>query len=718
MSPRIVKVVYYKELHDALRDRRTIFATVIVPLLLYPIMLLGLAEVTQFARAKLDREVYTVAIPAGTKGLFDKISQAGTVAKKKEAAATIDDDDDLIGGRSTPKPALPSSLQGLDKAPPLKFVEKTEPDAEKELASGDIRAIVILPPEPRIQINEPLPLEIKFDRAEQRSRDACERLEKMVEDYEKTVMRERLASRMLNPSFLRAFKLIKHDVSPPSKLGGSVLGSFLPLLFIMMLITGAIYPAIDMTAGEKERSTLETLISSPARPIEIISGKFLAVATIALANAALNVGSFGGTFSVLPAAQMSGFQFPWAALPLTLLLLLPLALFFSGLLLAVSSFAANHKEAQVYCLPIYLVPVLGMMVVMMPGIELDGPLLLLPVVNTALMIKELFLSHGTAQQIMFVFLSTCFYAAGTVALAARIFAREEVLFSAQGSLRLFLNRRFFRPSAEPGAGDSLLLIALLFPLNFYFQLTLTRLLLDTTHLDNIDIGSFVALVLLPQSLLLLVPVGAAWYLKLDMKKTFLWRTPRWQAMLGALFLGFGSFLIVQQLVAWQSHFWEFTPADKDPLKTAIQTLSKSGWGIALLIFLIGVTPGICEEHLFRGFLLQGLRTWKKWAALITVGVIFGAYHVPFFNQPVIMLMGIVLAFVAYETRSIWPGVLYHFTHNSLTAVVPAFLGAQESEHVAGEPLAGVPLQWLLPAIALFAVGLWLVRKGRPAVEVI
>src|SRR6185295_4190205 len=136
---------------------------------------------------------------------------------------------------------------------------------------------------------------------------------------------------------------------------------------------GSIYPAIDMTAGEKERKTLETLIGAPARPLEIITGKFLAIATLALGNAALNVSSFATTFSVLVGKHSGQFQFPWQALPLTLLILVPLTLFFAALLLAVASFASNNKEAQVYCLPIYLVPVVGMAMTMMPGIELDGP---------------------------------------------------------------------------------------------------------------------------------------------------------------------------------------------------------------------------------------------------------------------------------------------------------------------------------------------------------
>jgi sodium transport system permease protein len=343
---------------------------------------------------------------------------------------------------------------------------------------------------------------------------------------------------------------------------------------------------------------------------------------------------------------------------------------------------------------------LGMMVVTTPGLEFEGPLLLLPVVNTAFMIRELFLGHGTAQQIAFVFFSTCLYAAGTVVLAARVFAREEVLFSAQGSLRLFLKRRFFQPSATPKPGDALLVAALLFPINFYFQLWLAKAMVDPAA--GLQPAQFAVLVMVPQYLLFLsLPLAVAWYLKVNLRSTFQWRTPPAGSLLGALCLGSSSWLIAQQLVSWQSHFWTYSPGDMATLEKALESLSASAAGKVALIFLIGVTPALCEEHLFRGFVMQGMR-----------GVIFGAYHFPFFKQPVVMLLGMALAYVAWQARSIWPAVLFHFLHNSMSAVGAEPLGLSEGPAVPGQPLPGVPPRLLLPAVALFAFGLWLVKRVR------
>jgi len=167
------------------------------------------------------------------------------------------------------------------------------------------------------------------------------------------------------------------------------------------------------------------------------------------------------------------------------------------------------------------------------------------------------------------------------------------------------------------------------------------------------------------------------------------------------------------LVSWQSLFWPYTPGDMGVLEKALRPLCESRSGVALLVFLIGVTPAICEEHLFRGFLLQGLRQSGKWAALLGAGLIFGAYHVPIFKQPVVMLLGVTLAYVAWQTRSIWPAVLFHFLHNSLGVLVSEPLGLS-GEARRGEPLPGVPLKYLLPAVGVFALGLWLIRRARQA----
>ena len=732
-----VRAIFAKELVDMLRDRRTLFATAIIPIFIYPLLTLGMAEVTQMAKAKLDRDEFPVAVLPGTqqtaehllkiaretpeplKGIPPPEKPAEPKPEKKAAPKKGQPDTD----QKTPAPSDEdddeSDVVPLDSFQKTQFTfrEMTLDEARKALSDGRIRALLILPPAFEKDIAEQAEptAAIEYDQAERVSQSTFSRLRTMLERYESAMLKERLKEKALPSKFLHPFKLDAKNTAGAEKVGGSLFGAMLPLLFIIMLMTGALHPAIDMTAGEKERSTLETLVGAPVRPIEIIAGKFLAVATLSLANAALNVCSFAVSFALLPLPANLGFQFPWAALPLTLTLLIPLALFFSALLLMVASFAANTKEAQVFCMPIFLVPTVGMAIAMTPGIELQGPLLLMPVINIALLIKELFLFHGTAQQFAFVFFSTCLYAAGMVALAARVFAREEVLFSAQGSLRLFLSRRFFKEMPTPRPGDVLLAAGILFPLNFYVSLTLQKLLVADA-LKPIEWPVLAALLIVPQyGLFLGGALLVSTYLKANLKSTFQWNRPCGRALTGAALMGVASWLIAIQFLAWQSRFWPVNTSDMG-VEHAFKQLAKTVAGQFFLIFLVALTPAICEEHFFRGFFQQGLGRKNKWATIMLVGAVFGFFHFPVFRMPITSLLGMVMAYSAWQTRSIWPGVLMHFLHNGLSLLGPGLLRLSEEKPVAGEPLKDLPLQYFLPALALFAVGFFFVSRSGAHVE--
>lgn len=699
MLPPRVRAVFIKELRDALRDRRTVFATVFVPLLLWPLMLLGVAEATQFARNKMRGETYIVAVPGSTVSFFESLAAE---ADKQYAAEN-----------PPPKAGEPEKVVAK-----LVFQGMRREEFNGALASGQVRAVVDVPGDiqERMASLEQTPIEVRFDQAEQRSIEARGRVVAILERVREKEIDRRLKEKSLTREFIKPLDITSKNIAAASKVGGSILGSIIPLLFIMMIVTGAVHPAIDMTAGEKERSTLETLIGAPVRPIEIITGKFMAVSVLALSNGALNVASFGLTFFLLPRAQMAEMQFPWEALPLSLMILLPLALFFSALLLAVASFGANQKEAQIYCLPIYFLPVIGTMVVSMPGIELEGPLLFAPVINTALLIKELFLGRGTAHQISFVFLSTCFYAAAAVTTAARVFAREEVLFSAQGSLRLFLSRRFFKPADAPRSGDAMLAIAILFPVNFFFQLWLTSVLFPDGNFNSSTRA--ILLIAVPQVVLFLgVPILLSYYLKTKLETTFAWRTPPVRAVLAALLIGGSTWLLAQQFISWQSHFWPYNPADGEKMNQLFKPIKDAPGGVILLSILIGVLPGVCEEHLFRGFFMQGMRNSGKWTAIVLSGAIFGIYHMQLFNQPLLILLGMVLAYMTWQSRSIWPAVLTHLLHNGLQIAIPHLLEFKDAPLKLGEPLPGLPKEIFIPALIAFCTGLLLLRSLSSKKEV-
>jgi len=698
-------------------------ATLVLPLLIYPAMMLVMSEAMQVAKVKRQSDVYKIAvIPESERAYIDGQS---------------------MGLEAFPPPAPTPSKAPLppDKSLPpgeAKIVEMARPkldfstvfdnaeDAQAALKDGRVQAVLSLPPgfhdmmQAQAQDGVYAPtqkIELFYDEAEHRSQDAKGQVLELLNKLSKQVQQERMQAQGVRREVIVPFDLpVASNVASNEKVGGAQLGAVFALIFTMMVVSGAMHPAIDLTAGEKERSTLETLVSAPVRPLEIIAGKFMAVAALGLIGTLVNVSSFAlSMLPVLGGKGGGGFSFPWSVLPVTLLLLIPLAMLLSAMLMAVASFGTNYKEASVYCLPITLIPMVGLMIVIVPGIGIDGPLVIAPVLNVALLIRELFLGReNLLKPFLFVFTSTCFYAAAAVFTAARVFAREEVLFSAQGSLRLLMNRRSFRVQERPSPGDALLAIALVFPLFFYFSTFVGQVTDIATKVPTVP--EVLINVCLPQFCLLLGgPILLSWYLRLNFRETFKWNAPSPRALLAALCLGASSWILANQLAIWMVRL---LPAmgleDKDEQMSKLFSVLPP----AAAVFCIAITPAICEEHLFRGFLLSGLRTkvgrqGNKWTAIIVTAFIFAAYHGSFFRFVPLFLVGFAITYLAWQSNSIFPGVLVHGLHNGFTALCSAWL-MERSMTVAEGPMPfWIDPGLLIPALVVFVLGIWLAKGTRP-----
>ena len=195
------------------------------------------------------------------------------------------------------------------------------------------------------------------------------------------------------------------------------------------------HPAMDLTAGEKERGTLETILVSAVSRRELVVGKFLLVLTTSLVTAVLSLASYLATMQFASTAAMEltrGYNFTISgkAMAALFLLVLPMAILFSATLVAISTFAKSYKEAQSYLGPLMFVVIVPAIVSMLPGIELSAKLALVPILNQALVLREVLTGNYPWGSIVFVFASTCVYAAIALAAAVHMFNREDVLFRA------------------------------------------------------------------------------------------------------------------------------------------------------------------------------------------------------------------------------------------------------------------------------------------------
>jgi sodium transport system permease protein len=401
VSVRNIGIVYRKELTDSLRDRRTVISMLVVPLIVMPLLTIGMGILSISLVGLAMREVPRVMI---------------------------------LGGEDSPRVLAELRQLGDVQIVPAK------PDYAEEITNKQIRAAVEIPEgfDAKLSAGESSTVKIYMYEGEMKSGFGADRLQRFFRELRDRAVREHLEARQLPENLARPFDIEEKNVAPPEKVGGALLGGIVPYFVILLCLTGAMYPAMDLTAGEKERGTIETILCSPVSRTHLVLGKFLTVLTASIATAVLAIASMAVSFGA-GKKMLLAFTFGAAdkALQITVttkaivsifLVVLPLAVFFSAALLALSLFAKSFKEAQSYLSPLMIVVVLPAVAALLPGVELTPTLALLPVLNTSLVSKEIITGTYHWNLIALIFLSSSVYAGVALAVAVKLFQREDVLF--------------------------------------------------------------------------------------------------------------------------------------------------------------------------------------------------------------------------------------------------------------------------------------------------
>jgi len=399
MNLHNIGCVYRKELTEWLRDRRTLISTVLIPLLLFPLMMVGFSSLAVIMIGKAEKETPKIMV---------------------------------LGGEDSP--AILEKLRSVDN---LEIVPTTD-DWKKKISEKEIRAAVDIPRnfQASLEQSKPETVQIYFYEGEIKSSFGANRVEKFFKDYRDNIIKNRLSARNIPGSILNPFEVKQKNVAPPEKVSGAALGGLLGYMVILLSMTGAIYPAIDLTAGEKERGTMETILSSPISRMDLVLGKFSLVLSASLATAILSLISMGVSFALLGksgamSSKDAAVMQLHIGLPTVLavfLMALPLAVLFAAVLLTIALFAKSYKEAQSYLTPMTFVVVIPAVASLMPGVELTPKLALVPILNTSLVCKDIVAGTYHWNSIALIFLSTCVYAAAALFLAVKMFQRESVLF--------------------------------------------------------------------------------------------------------------------------------------------------------------------------------------------------------------------------------------------------------------------------------------------------
>jgi sodium transport system permease protein len=689
-----VWIIFRREALDQLRDSRTLFMVFILPLLLYPILGMGILQLS----ATFDQKPRTVVVLG---------------AENLPALPAL-----LNPGRDGFEPSLFSRTRDVA----LLKVELRSKDwdwerpgaVRKGIRGGLADAVVVIPPDVKQQIESvgSSRLPILYDSTDEPSQITYLRVREVLENWRDAIVQARLVRDKKPAGYTEPVEVKGEDVAPESEVGGSIWGRIFPFLLVIMGLTGAFYPAVDLCAGEKERGTMETLLISPASRSEIVLGKFFTVMLASMSTALLNLVSMGVTgigiaMKAAAAGPRTGTKLATMIAPPSpssyfwmMLLLIPLSAFFAALCVALATMARSMKEGQYYMTPLYLVSLPLILVTLTPEITLNLFYSLVPITGVSLLLKALILGdYDTARRYFVpVLLPTLVYAWLALRWAVDLFNREDVVFREADAfdLKSWLKHLIRDKEPTPGAGSAI----------FCFSMMLSLAWFSIQALGTIS--AVKGMVLMHLSCILGPPVVLAFLLTSDPAKTLRLRWPRFSelAIAGGLALTLNP--IVREVAF---HVGRLFPASQE-IQSGLAEMFTQMPSLGVTVLVFALMPAITEEFAFRGYILTGLeRTYQKGTAILLSALLFGFLHVllSLFQQLFgATLLGLVLGLIAIKSRSLWPGVLFHFLNNALGLI---------TADAAKDPRLATLSNWLFrdSAEALYRPGVLVVATVLSAV---
>lgn len=672
-----LRTLYLGELRMLLRDRRTIFASLILPLIFLPVFfwLSNLADSKREQRIEAQTFSYAVvgsqaeavrqllartAPPDTVEGESEEGSDEADSPIQLEEAEVSDLDDALakLGERE-----LHVIVEALTKAEfeASKAVESDSEDGSvDDEATPTAGSVPDEPEEPELDLPH-------YRVVYQGDWDYSGTAEEAVRDrlYEaRTMVREELllgAGFPVEPEDVVPV-VESRDLATAGQRGGRALGRFGVGFLILFLITGGSIVAADTLAGEKERGTLETLLTSAASRTEIVFAKLAVIITVGLVISVIQVANlfvYVG-LELIPMPEDFALQVSLISAAWILLLMVPLSVLVAAALLLSSGRAKTYKEFQVNFFPIFVLLVMPTAASILPGIDLRSAIVLAPIANVAVAVRELLVG-----EVDWLFLGLTL-----VVSSAAAWQLVRWTLSALQTERLVTGADVDEAEFQGGAG---IFRRRVLPWFGMFWVTMF-LVSNISWMQDMQRQVLFNVVFLfgCGSLFL------AWRYKLKPKQVFALRQPSpwvWPAVL----LGAPATLLSSMAVVKLSNFL-FPVSDRMMEAFAQQILPDIP--VWQLYLFVAVAPGICEELAFRGALLHGLRKrFAPWQLVLATSIIFGLFHMSLFRILPTASLGVVLATVTLLTGSIYPAMLWHALNNACAI----FLGQQDIDIASLDP---------------------------------
>ncbi len=703
-----------KELRETLRDRRTVTTLLLMPILVYPLLSVALNRLLFSARVSTGPRVFYVGVTTEKDRVaFEEAIQLGQAIQKQRPAQSI------LVERRDPKwlRDLKSEPDPKPEEPAVFRISMAPLSLESVVVAEDVDIGIVAESESAGPAENAQELRYRFrvlyrqdDGKSESALREFQNILQLVNDIQSRALMEKM-----HVSFPPATKLMAEPVRGSST-AGSGLTTIIPLVLLLMTITGAVYPAIDLTAGERERGTMEALIASPVPRYELLLSKYVAVVTVAMLTAIANVGAMWITMQASGMGKVlfgdSGFSL--FAVMQILPLLLVFACFFSAILLALCSFARSFKEAQAYLIPVMLFSLAPGVLSLMPGIEFTPTLAIVPLVNVILLSRDILTGTAPFLPATAAILSTIVYAAAALGLAARLFGMDATSHGAEGSWGDLIRRPTLRRDL-PRLDHMAFYLAALYPV--YFVLTNVLGRFETISLSTRLWLNFIV----TTALFLVGPLLFSLYRRMRTTTTFKLRIDRVYlivALLGAVLLSTALWMGAHELFLLSEWFgWKTLNAEQmEAAKSTKDQLQQLPLVVILITMALG--PAVAEEFFFRGFVLSSMHRLSAIRAIVFSSLLFGLFHV--MTGSVMSLerflpttfLGLVLGFVAWRTQSLFPSIVLHTLHNGLlftAAYHDKWLMERGWGMVEGKQL---PTTWIAYGITATLIGLVLVWFSR------
>lgn len=605
-------VLWRHEMRHVLRDRRALLAALLLPLLLLPLVLWGarLATELQAAQQAADPSLVRLVGPAA------------------ESVRELLGESDLVA----------------------EWTLDVEAAAFNALAVGDVDAVMDcrwIEPRSNPAWDAMPRVQVFFYADDARSNLAVERLESLLLEVRAETRRMRLRDRGSSLDLEEVLTVTETDIATQGHAAGARLGRWVTTVLLLLALLGGSVVAGDTLAGERERGSLETLLTSAVDRHQIVLAKLLAVMT------------FGGLVIGLQLLNLY-LQLAWMGddgVPLGLAvqrspgvwlllggLLLPLLGLVSGALLWISGRARSYKEFHFYLLPLTVLLVVPATAAALPGAQLQGGWVLLPVANISLAVRSVLMGQGTALPLLGAWLVTAGVAAWALRSAVLELTSETRLVESSGASSSVILTPFERHVGAWFVAFWSLIFLLLVHVPWWTDLVAQLVL----TLIIVCLGGSLALILGYR-------LERRHVLKLHPPARIYW----FAVLLGAPALALGN----GALFRWTT---ELFPLSRQAQQAYGGLFEQAGPSPLELLILIVLLPAICEEIAFRGVLLSGLqRHLPQLQACLLVGFAFAMFHFDTARFLPTFVLGTVLALLTLRSQSIYPAMAWHGLNNGL-----------------------------------------------------